>query len=647
MMRRLCVFSFYDEHGIVDEYVVFFLKELGKFVEKTIFYSNGPLSRDSEIALRGVVSEIILRPNQGYDVLAYKEGLEKIQFDKLGLYDEVLMVNHTCYGPLYPFGELFTEMESRKCDFWGVTAHMEMTPNPLTGTGTLPYHLNANFIAVRREMLQSKSFRQYWEQMSGRLTYEEAIMSHEARFTEYFTRLGYKCETYIDSRKYGTHYPAILDVDETIIDRNPIIKRRAFFHDPRFLEHFAADLPRALSIIRKTSDYDLGLIWRNVTRQAELRTLNTNAALTRIIPDVRLKQDEPLPDYGRVAVCVHVYYTDMLDEILALTDTIPGKFDFIATTETAEKKAIIEKTVAGRANIGQVIVRIVEQNRGRDMSALFVACRDLFLDGPYDLVCRLHTKKSPQVAAGRGNLFKRHMFENLLNSPGFTTNVLDMFHDNPWIGVAIPPVVQYSYWTLGHAWFVNRPKAEEVAKLLDLKVHFDPDTPIAAYGTMFWFRPKALRKLFAHPWKWTDFNAEPHHVDGGLAHVLERLICYTAQDARYTTEQILSSHLAGWNYAVLEYKLQKLAAALPNSDFSRQSNMLEQWKTAGYPMNSGQQQGTVDNNAHTSVRRSLDGLLFAVKESILFRSPKMFKILRPMYRLVVPRRLGASRRNDI
>ena len=56
-----------------------------------------------------------------------------------------------------------------------------------------------------------------------------------------------------------------------------------------------------------------------------------------------------------------------------------------------------------------------------------------------------------------------------------------------------------------------------------------------------------------------DYNAEPHHVDGGLAHVQERLICYVAQDAGYTTEQIISSHLAGWNYAMMEYKLQKLS----------------------------------------------------------------------------------------
>jgi hypothetical protein len=193
-LRRICIFSFYDPHGVVDNYVIFFLRKLGEFAETIIFYSNGPLSRDSENKLRGAVDDVILRPNIGFDVLAYKEGLERIDYNREGLYDEVLMVNHKCYGPVFPFSELFEEMESRDCDFWGVSAHAEMTPNPLTGVGTLPYHLNANFIAVRAEMLRSLSFREYWDNISVGASYEEAIMSHEALFTQHFTNLGVQSE---------------------------------------------------------------------------------------------------------------------------------------------------------------------------------------------------------------------------------------------------------------------------------------------------------------------------------------------------------------------------------------------------------------------------------------------------------------------
>ena len=61
-----------------------------------------------------------------------------------------------------------------------------------------------------------------------------------------------KLSVYLNKRPYGSHYPLMLDLDETLIDRNPLVKRRAFFHDPRFFEHFGADLPRALGILAKT-----------------------------------------------------------------------------------------------------------------------------------------------------------------------------------------------------------------------------------------------------------------------------------------------------------------------------------------------------------------------------------------------------------
>ncbi|MFT9296405.1 MAG: rhamnan synthesis F family protein [Acetobacter orientalis] len=615
-MRRATIFFFYDPQGIVDDYIVYFLEKLSEFSERIIFCSNGPLARDAENKLNGIVQDLIIRSNVGYDSMAYKTGLELINFDREGLYDEVLMVNHTCYGPIFPFSELFTEMDGRECDFWGVSAHDAIVPNPFTGSGELPWHLNSNFIAVRAQMLRSKSFFHYWKELKTASNYAEAILFHEARFTKYFTDLGYKCSTYLNARDYGTAYPLMLAVDEVCKDRSPLLKRRSFFHDPEYFEENGADLPRALRILSQSSDYDPALIWKNVVRHSKLRDLNTNAALTSIFPDVRLKKDTAPRNYGNVAVCAHVYYVDMLEELLSLTDTIPVPYDFIATTETEEKKKNILEVVRGRKNIKNVIVRVVEQNRGRDMSALFITCRDLFLDDRYDLVCRLHTKKSPQVAALRGNLFKRHMFENLLNSEGYTTNVLDMFCDKSWVGVAVPPIVQISYWTLGHAWYTNKEKALHLRKMLDLKVEFDPNTPIGAFGTMFWFRPKAIRKLFEYPWKWSDYNAEPNHVDSGLAHVQERLICYVAQDAGYATEQIVNAHIASWNYVMMEHKLQKLGSFLPLSSFSSQIN-------------------TLKNSKYLSVKGAFNQLILALKKSFEYRFPKAFKMIRPFYRIIL------------
>lgn len=629
--RRLCIFSFQDNHGIVDDYVIHLLRELGRHVQHILFYANGTLDEASRLALKDLVQEVILRSDVGFDTMAYKEGLQRIDFNRDGSYDEVLMVNHTCYGPIYPFAELFDAMAARECDFWGVTAHMEMVPNPFLGMGRLPYHINTHFIAVRAPMLGSQAFRSYWESQSAQASAADAVMGHEAIFTEHFTRRGFKGETYLDCRKYGTHDPALLDIDETLVDRNPLLRRQAFFHEPSLMEHYAVDLPSALAIIERTSDYDMSMIWRNAARAAPLRTLNTNAALTSVFPDVRLKAADASTDYGRIAVCAHVYYVDMVDELLTLADTIPCTYDFIATTETEAKKQAIEAAAAGHKNIGQVIVRVVEQNRGRDISSLFIACRDLFIDDRYDLVCRLHTKKTPHLAAGRSAVFKRHMFDNLLKSRGYTTNVLDMFKDKPWVGMAVPTIIQMSYGTLGHAWGNNRARTEQVARQLGIEVPFDESTPVGAFGSMFWFRPKALRKLFAHPWQWTDFEAEPYPLDGSLGHAIERLITYVAQDARYTTQQIICSPLANWNFAMLEYKLQKLSSALPSPDFLAQTTLLDSWKRAGY-----QSDAEVKVLVQpSSISEAWGNLVQALRRSIIFRAPRLAYALARIHRSIV------------
>lgn len=216
-------------------------------------------------------------------------------------------------------------------------------------------------------------------------------------------------------------------------------------------------------------------------------------------------------------------------------------------------------------------------------------------------------------------------------SPGFTANVLDMFKEQPVVGMAVPPLIHIAYPTMGHVWFVNRERVEALARDLDIRVPFDPDTPVGAFGGMFWFRPKALRKLFAHPWKWEDFDGEPYPNDGSLGHALERIICYVAQDAGYATQQIVSSHQAAWTYAMLEYKLQKIASTLPFADFRDQVAFLEEWKRAGYRLS------RMDVNIRWAAQVPTIGdglieLLLAIRRSFVHRFPVMADMLRPIYR---------------
>ena len=66
----------------------------------------------------------------GWDVWAYKTGLDSYGWKKLAEFDEVVLFNATIMGPVYPFEEMFTEMAGRNIDFWGITWFHEVAYDP-------------------------------------------------------------------------------------------------------------------------------------------------------------------------------------------------------------------------------------------------------------------------------------------------------------------------------------------------------------------------------------------------------------------------------------------------------------------------------------------------------------------------------------
>lgn len=613
MMKRLAIAFFYDEAGIVDDYYIHFITALKPFVDRTIFVSNGPLTKDSERKVEPLVDEQIVRKNTGYDVWAYKAALDKIGWDKLDEYDEILLFNHTFYGPIYPLTELFDEMDSRRCDFWGISAHAAEPNNFFNPSeGELPFHLNSHFIAVRRSMHRSQAFRAYWSKVDEIRSYTDSVVLHETRFTKHFQKLGYVCSVYIDPADYHTSYPVMMEVDKTLENRSPILKKRLFFNDTTFLEAEAIDLPHALSIVEKTSDYDLKLIWNSIGRISQPRILNNNAGLISIFPHVSAKEIKTVVNL-KIAVCAHVYYVDMLEELLVYAKNISIPYDFIITTDTPEKKAEIEAVAARIGGYEGIFVLVCESNDGRDTSALLISCREFFLDDRYNLVCRIHTKRSPQDGS-KGVYFKRHMLENLLGSKGFVDNILTLFATDECIGLACPALIHIGYPTMGHSWFSNKDNVRDLVSKLNLNVQLDDNTPVAPNGGMYWFRPKALRPLFAYPWSWKDFS-EQVYSDGSLPHAIERTIGYVAIDQGYMVRHLLTTENASHNYVMLEAKLQAILGALPLGEFRTQLEYVR------------------SNYDGDTIKASARRLVQSIKKSILYRSPILFRTLRPIYRV--------------
>ena len=102
-MKRVAIYFFYDKDGVVDRYVNYFLEDFKKNLDRLIVVCNGKLTPEGRQEFSKYTNEIIVRENKGFDVWAYKEGIEYIGWDNLKNYDELVMLNMTIMGPVYSF----------------------------------------------------------------------------------------------------------------------------------------------------------------------------------------------------------------------------------------------------------------------------------------------------------------------------------------------------------------------------------------------------------------------------------------------------------------------------------------------------------------------------------------------------------------
>lgn len=601
-------YLFHDSRGEVDDYIPYKLAKLRSHAAHIFVVVNGPLTATARSTLRGVADTVWERENVGFDVWGYKEALERFGEERLAQFDEVILMNYTWFGPIRPFEPVFSRMESERLDFWGMTDHGGKTPNPFTGKGVMHRHLQSHWIAVRPRLFRSQAWLDYWRDMPMITHYTESVLNHESRFTHHFSELGFRGQAAFPLDDYSTEHPALLEPDRLLAAGCPALKRRIFFHYPPFMDRNAVIGKWTLRRVEEFG-YPIRMVWQNLARTTPPKTLNANAAMLEVLPDVDVSYDASRP--FRIAALVHIFYEDMTDELLDRLAMLPSPYDVYITTTDHEKAEDIRGILAQRQDplLRRSEVRVLESNRGRDLSAFFIGCRDVLRSGAYDLIVKLHSKKTAQQSFNAGRMFARQQMENVLSSPGYAANLVALFQKEPGLGIVYPPMIHIGYPTMGRGWFANRQPTEKLAKKLGITVPFDEVSPLAPFGCMWVGRPEALRLVADVDWTYDEYAPPQEHRDGSLAHVQERIISYAAAELGYHTRTVLNSEHASISHTALEYKLDQMSSTTP-----------------GYPLEQIQL-------LHRAGWFGSGGFLQFSRMYVRLNQPRVAKALLPLFRL--------------
>lgn len=563
-LKRMGIFFFYDKDGVVDDYNLYLLNDLKKNIDTLLVVCNGMLTAEGRTKFETVADDILIRENMGFDVWAYKEGMEFYGWDKLSEYDEMVLLNFTNFGPVYPFKEMFDEMTRRENDFWGIVMRYGFPHDPYKKCkyGYIPDHVPSNFMVIRNSMLCSDEFKSYWDNMCPINSYDESVCYHEAIFTIDFAKKGFKYSLYIDAEdlKECWDYPMMLYPLELVKNRRcPVFKRKNFYniYEEFFMGSCGEATLEFYNYLKDDTNYDVNLIWDSILRTTNMSDIKERMQLNYVLPKDFIKPH--VRKNSRVALILNINYEDKIAYCYNYASAMPQNADIYITTNTEKKRELILE-IFSNIQCCKLEVMLVE-SRGKDISALLIGCRDII--AKYDYICCAHDRNFTQVKPYVvGESFSYKCFENVLASSNFVENVIQTFEENPRLGILVPPPPSHSiyYSTIGSEWQHYYNDTINLAEKLKLKVDFDQQKPpIAPFGTTFWFRAQALKGLIDYNWKYEDFPMETDKGDDGIiVHVIERIYPFVAQNEGYYTGWLLSDHFVKIEITNLHYMIREL-----------------------------------------------------------------------------------------
>jgi rhamnosyltransferase len=216
----------------------------------------------------------------------------------------------------------------------------------------------------------------------------------------------------------------------------------------------------------------------------------------------------------RIALVAHVFYPDLLSEILGCFRHLPADAELLITAPDEQMRAI-------RSMIPSDVPAILIpcENRGRDIGPLLMLLNAGQLEA-YDLVLKLHTKRSLHVQ--EGTLHRKMMFASLAGSYQRVAAILSFFAARKDAGLLGCKAV---WCTHKRYWQRDRERTNALAERMNAKARL---YPCFFRGSMFWFRPIALERLRKLAIQADDFESEDGQTDSTLHHAIERVFSMTA-----------------------------------------------------------------------------------------------------------------------
>ena len=222
----------------------------------------------------------------------------------------------------------------------------------------------------------------------------------------------------------------------------------------------------------------------------------------------------------KVAIQIHIFYEDLIMDIINKTNNIPVKFDLYITITSPEIKSRLENDIKIYSKTNYFEILIVE-NKGRDVLPFLKQIKTKFKY--YKYLCHIHTKKS-LTAPELGNLWRNYLYNNLLGNTNIVSEILYEFENNEKLGFMFPE----TYFGIIQQFYLLTEGTKNWMNFLATKLFSNykvGELSNFPAGNMFWARIVAISQIFSYDFS-KYFPEEDDQTNDTIMHAIERIWLY-------------------------------------------------------------------------------------------------------------------------
>lgn len=197
-MKKLCLFAGYHKNGVIAEYVIYYVKKMAELAD--VYYMADCEMLPGELnKLTPYVKAAWAYRHKKYDFGSWQEMINKLGWDKISQYDELILCNDSCFGPLFDLKPLFDKASAdAKCDFWGLSKGYDEVSRT--------WHLHSFFWVFKKKVFTYALFESFISDIKEETSYIDLIHAYEFALTPMLIKRGFKAKTAFNLQDKIGHY---------------------------------------------------------------------------------------------------------------------------------------------------------------------------------------------------------------------------------------------------------------------------------------------------------------------------------------------------------------------------------------------------------------------------------------------------------